>query len=101
MAFGLNGTELIIVLIVGFSTMVIGATLGNLLFTKFHFALLLGFALAFGVTLIARVFITLFKRQKPEGYYQQLLHRLGRNIFGNRLLVDHTGHWDAMRRYTL
>ncbi len=99
MALGLNGTELIIVLLVGVASMMIFAVIGTLIMPTVHLAMLLGFFAAFVFGFIARTFITFFKRQKPDGYYQQLLRRVFRDAWGNPALVNHEGHWDAMRHY--
>lgn len=97
MALGLNGTELIIVVSAGFAVMAAVALLGAILLGRAHYGLLAGVAAGLVTSVVMKTFITTFKRQKPEGYYVQILRRVRARVAGGRGMVLHAGYWDVLR----
>lgn len=99
MVMGLNGTELIIVIVSGFAAMFAGSILGSIVLGRAHQGLLVGSAAGLIVSVVMKMLIQVFKRQKPEGYYKQLLYRVGRDWMGAGGVIGHQGRWDALRHW--
>ena len=97
MAWGLNGTELMIVIATGFAVTIIGSLIAGPAFGKLHFGLLAGSLLGGGASLASKALIVVHKRQKPDGYCQQLLYRWQRDLTGEGELISHDGVWDHLR----
>ncbi len=98
MAWGLNGTELMIVIATGFAVTILGSLIAGPVFGKLHFGLLAGSLLGGGASLASKALIVVHKRQKPDGYYQQLLKRWQRNTLGAGPGIGYQGGWDVLRR---
>ncbi len=97
MAMGLNGSELMIVIGIGFLSMIIFTIFGFVVLGKFHYGILFGFMAALIVGYVAKLLFVSYKRQTPDGYFQQILYRLQRDTIGNKMLITHKGIWDALR----
>ncbi len=97
MAMGLNGSEFMLVIGIGFIAMIVFTILGFVVLGKFHYGMLFGFMAALLVGYITKLLFVAYKRQTPDGYFQQILYRLQRDTTGNKKLITHQGNWDALR----
>jgi len=97
MALGLTGTELIVVIAFGFGCLFAAGLILVPLGGAVHVSLLSGTLAGFAGAFALRGRIVRIKRQAPEGYVTQQLHRL-RLQFGPvpGLIEDH-GCWDTWR----
>jgi len=97
MALGLTGTELIVVIASGFACLLAAMLVAIPLFGAVHVALLSGALAGFAAAFALRVRIVRIKRQAPEGYVVQRLHRLRLELGSVPGLIDGHGPWDAGR----
>ncbi len=97
MAGGLNGTELILVIGGGFGTMVGVSLLAWPILGVGHVALLTGTVagttLAFGL----RAGIVVLKRQRPDGYVQQVILSARHRWWPQESVIARHGLWDFYR----
>lgn len=97
MALGLTGTELIAVIGSGFAGLFAVLLVTLLLFGALHVSLLSGALAGLAGALVLRVRIIHTKRQAPEGYVLQCLHRLRLQYGSLPGLIAGHGSWDAWR----
>ncbi len=94
--YGLNNSELNMVLAIGFGLFVIVAIIGSMVSGKIYIGTGLGFAIAISISLVVRKLFIHFKRQKPDGYFQQVIYKYRRDHLGDDLLITHRGPWDPL-----
>lgn len=98
MAWGLDGTELMIAIGSGFAATAAGSLVIGMLFGALHYGLAAGSLLGAGTGFAVRALIVANKRQKPDGYYRQLLMLKTRSLLGTGPGIRHDGGWDVLRR---
>ena len=96
MVAGLTGTEFLMTVTAGFGAFFVLAALASL-FLAFHVSILAGSLSGAGAGMLLRGAIVNAKRQKPEGYPVQLVHRFRHRVEPIRELVSEGGRWEPMR----
>lgn len=97
MAWGLDGTELIFVIGAGFATTAASALAVGLTSGRLNWGLAAGSLLGAAAGACLRALIVVGKRQKPDGYYRQLLVTQARAVLGAGPGIRRGGGWDVLR----
>lgn len=97
MAAGLDGTELILTISLGFAAFLVTAGVALPVLGAPHLALLAGGVAGGASGLALRAAIVRARRQRPEGYPLQLALRLRHDLDPVPGLVAGEGLWDPLR----
>ena len=96
MVSGMTGSEFLMSLTVGFSAALVLGAFASLVLA-FHMSILAGSLAGVGAGIALRGLIVNSKRQKPDGYPVQLVHRIRHRIEPIPDLVSEDGHWEPVR----
>ena len=95
---GLTGTELTIVMLGAFAfCLFTSLTVYLLLPVSFTRTLSLSFLASIGVAAFVRRLLVRTKRNRPNGYYVQLIQIQFERLFGGNRFIRWQGYWDFAR----